>query len=289
MYFTELPDHTAPGFDEKAHFSRFGKQNIVFNAFSRESHCDEHVGCLSIKTVLSGQEWYGVGNQNIAVRPGQFLVLNDDQSYSCHIDKGEPTRTFSIFFQKEFAAAVFHDALLPDTALLDNPSPSGIRTPEFFQTLHPVDPHLNIKDHCPTEEHLVFLLHHLIRTYRSDAACVKHIKAVKPSTKKEIFKRLCIAKDYIHSFFEHPLHLQQLSAQACLSLPQLIRHFKSVFHQTPHQYLVTLRLRQASLWLKNTSMPVHEITWRCGFNDTSAFCRAFRSAYGLSPDRFRQS
>src|SRR6478736_5764344 len=68
MYFTSLPDHSNPLFDEQLHFSRFKKQNIIFNAPSKESHCDNHVGCLSFKTLLNGgEEWYGVNNRQLAV------------------------------------------------------------------------------------------------------------------------------------------------------------------------------------------------------------------------------
>src|SRR5689334_20754358 len=106
MYFTQLPDHSRPDFDEARHFSRFKKQNIVFNAVSTQAGCDNHIGCLSFKTVLKGEEWYGIDGRNIAVRPGQFLILNDDQPYSCHINKHTPARIISIFFKKEFASAV---------------------------------------------------------------------------------------------------------------------------------------------------------------------------------------
>ena len=49
MYFTQLPDHSRPDFDEDLHFSRFKKQNIVFNALSTQAGCDNHIGCLSFK------------------------------------------------------------------------------------------------------------------------------------------------------------------------------------------------------------------------------------------------
>jgi len=86
MYFTSLPDHRNPDFDEPAHFSRFQQQNIIFNAISNKSHCDRHVGCLSIKTVRGGEEHYGVGKRRLTIRPGQLLILNNDQEYSCRID-----------------------------------------------------------------------------------------------------------------------------------------------------------------------------------------------------------
>jgi AraC-like DNA-binding protein len=227
MYFTTLPDHSAPGFDEKAHFSRFSQQNVIFNAFSRESNCDNHVGCLSLKTVLSGEEWYKVDGRHVAIQPGQFLILNDNQDYSCQIKKGSGAQVLSLFFQKEFAA--------------------------------------------------------------SDRQLLRQVNAVKPSTKREIYKRLCVVKDILHSFFHEPLDLSELSTRACLSMPQLIRQFKSVFGRTPYQYLVDIRLRHAAELLKQSSVPVREIVWHCGFNDASAFGRAFKSAYGIPPEQFRQT
>jgi AraC family transcriptional regulator len=300
MYFTSLPDHTAPGFDEQAHFSRFSRQNMIFNAFSRESHCDNHVGCLSIKTVLSGEEWYRVDGLHLAVRPEQFLILNDDQNYSSHINNGDGAHILSVFFQKEFAASVFHDTLRAEHQLLDDPRDTRFSTPEFFQTLHTIEPDLastlsslvtqldiDSGDQCRTDEQLVFLLQFLVRTYRSDRQLLRRIDAVKTSTKREIYRRLCTARDILHSSFHEPLDLSQLSTLACLSTPQLIRHFKAVFGRTPYQYLVDIRLRHAAVSLKETSTPVTEITWLCGFNNPSAFCRAFRTAYGLSPGQFR--
>src|ERR1044071_9397760 len=67
MYFTRLPDHKAPGFNERLHFGNFQQHNIVFNAEAGRSHCDHHVGCLSIKTVLSGEEVYGFNGLEKAV------------------------------------------------------------------------------------------------------------------------------------------------------------------------------------------------------------------------------
>jgi transcriptional regulator GlxA family with amidase domain len=82
--------------------------------------------------------------------------------------------------------------------------------------------------------------------------------------------------------------LSAISNLACLSVPQLVRQFKFVFHATPHQYLVRIRLKRAAELLKLTNKPVHEITWKCGFENFSAFCRAFKSEYGVQPGHFRK-
>ena len=298
MYFTSLPDHSQPGFDEQLHFSRFKKNNIIFNAQAQAGHCDEHVGCLSIKTTLSGEEWYGIGNRKLVVRPGLFLILNDDQRYACHVKQAH---VLSIFFKKEFASSVFHDCRTKEESLLDNPFHASADCPEFFQTLHAMDNPLQLKlsslvatlerngfDSGAINEHLLFLLRHLIHVHSKETQHVMQVSAVKRGTQIEIYKRLCLAKDVLHSSFMDKLDIAEISSVACLSVPQLIRQFKSVFHCTPHQYLMRLRLQHAAERLAQTEEQVSTITWQSGFENTSAFCRAFKAAYGISPEAYRR-
>lgn len=298
MYFTSLPDHSQPGFNEQLHFGRFKKNNVIFNTSAQAGGCDEHVGCLSIKTTLSGEEWYGVGSRRLAVRPGTFLILNEYQRYSCHVKQA---RVLSIFFKKEFASSIFHDCQTKEEALLDNPFHASTDSPEFFQTLHAMDAPLRFKltslvaslerngyDADAANEHLLFLLRQLIQVHRMETAHVSQVSAVKRSTQIEIYKRLCKARDVLHSSFMGKLDITAISSAACLSVPQLIRQFKSVFHCTPHQYLMRLRLQQAAEHLIQTEDQVNSITLRSGFENTSAFCRAFKAAYGISPEGYRR-
>ena len=300
MYFTSLPDHSRPDFDEALHFSRFRQHNIIFNAISYRSHCDRHVGCLSLKRVLGGEEWYGVDRRSLVLRPGQFLLLNDDQEYSCRVDTAGALRAQSVFFRTDFVAAVFRDALYGEETLLDNPLETERRPLEFFQALNEMDPRLDRQldglmsaleeqgyDHEMVDERLVFLLQHLIRLHKKEVDTAGRVNAIRAATKKEIYKRVCIARDLLHSCFMDKPDLAVLSHQACLSTPQLIRQFKAVFHATPHQYLNRVRLAHAARLLADTAEPVHEITWKCGFENTSAFCRAFKAEYGVPPLHFR--
>jgi AraC family transcriptional regulator len=300
MYFTSLPDHTDPAFDERLHFSRFRRQNIVFDAISFRSFCDRHVGCLSIKRVLGGEERYGVDRRQLVLRPGRFLILNDNQEYSCRIDAAGEVRVQSVFFSTAFVGAVFRDNLYREEALLDDPFNFQKRSLEFFQAIHDTDPGLeaafqglvsalNRQGYVQpmVDERLVFILSHLIRRHKTEANDTDRVGALKAATRNEIHRRLCIARDHLHSTFMESLDLEELGQVSHLSTPQLIRQFKAVFHTTPYQYLVRLRLQHAAGLLRNSALPVHEITWRCGFENVSAFCRAFRAAYGAAPLKFR--
>jgi AraC family transcriptional regulator len=300
MYFTSLPDHKERGFDEQQHFGQFKNHNVIFNAVSKQSYCERHVGCLSIKTVVSGEEWYKINNRDIAVRPGQFLMLNDEQEYSCRIDGPAKTNTVSVFFNKAFSAAVFRDVSCSEETLLSTPFESEGKAPEFFQTLHNMDVRLAQKlqqllsmlDHSgydsdSVDEALTFMLHDLFRANKMELDAASRVSAIKPNTRKEIYKRLCIARDLMHSTFMYKPDLSLMSHAACLSTPQLVRQFKAVFQTTPHQYLTQIRLAHATRLLKRSSISVNEVTLACGFEDSSAFCRLFKREYGVSPMSYR--
>lgn len=298
MYLTALPDHSQPGFDEQKHFSMFGRRNIVVNAHTTKAGCDNHVGCLSIKTVSSGEEWYGVGGRSVAVRPGTFLLLNQGQNYSCRIDSS--VRTMSVFFGTDFARSVFHDYAIGIASGIDDPFNTGEQLPEFFQVLHlfdrPTQQQLRAlissldaygyKTNM-VDEHLVFLLRNLLNIHGKDVRASKNIEAQRASTQKEIYRRVCIARDMLHSYYGQDTSLRKIALASSLSVPQLVRQFQAAFGKTPHRYLIDVRLEEASRLLRSSSMQVAEISLLCGFEDASAFARAFRNRFKQSPSQFR--
>ena len=298
-YFSSLPDHKAPGFNERLHFEGFRHHNIVFNALARKSQCDSHVGCLSIKTVITGEETYEFNGLTKSVRPGQFLVLNNDQEYSSRIESAAKVRTLSVFFTKHFASEILRDVSQSEEGALSMPFDGAVYSPEFFQTLYPVEGAIRDRlgklvsdleqeaSYTNADEQLMFLLNDLLHIHHGAVKRSNNVKAIKPATRKEIYKRLCVAKDILHSTFMSEVELSTVSKMASMSVPQLIRQFKAVFNATPHQYLTRIRLGHAASLLKHSVQPVTDIALICGYQNTSAFCRSFKVAYGVAPLVFR--
>jgi len=85
-----------------------------------------------------------------------------------------------------------------------------------------------------------------------------------------------------------PLRLRTLAQRAGLSPFHFLRVFSRVLGVTPHQYLVSARLRRAAGLLADPARPVTEVAYEVGFGDLSNFVRTFRRASGASPGRFRQ-
>jgi AraC family transcriptional regulator len=297
LYFTSLPNHNDKRFNEQSHFAKFKEHNIVFNAITTKSFCEKHVGCLSIKTVWSGMEAYEFQGVQRNVTPGQFLILNNEQPYSSRIDSSENVQSLSVFFTNEFSASVFHDARSHEETLLDNFDHHTTDIPDFFQALYSTDPVLqtmlrNLSTETMSigeiDEQLIFVLRHLLTIHRSEVSRSQNVEAVKALTRKEIYRRLCVARDVLHSSYMNDLDLSTISREASLSVPQLVRQFKATFNATPHHYLRTIRLERAAVQLKTTREPVQNIALNNGFENFSAFCRAFRKEFGLTPLMLRR-
>ncbi|MEL0168026.1 MAG: AraC family transcriptional regulator [Pseudomonadaceae bacterium] len=92
---------------------------------------------------------------------------------------------------------------------------------------------------------------------------------------------------YVTANLDHPISVAALAAQVCVSSS----HFHALFREstgvTPHQYVLTLRLREASRLLQETELPVAEVASRCGFSSQSALTHAVRRQWGQTPRSLR--
>lgn len=95
------------------------------------------------------------------------------------------------------------------------------------------------------------------------------------------------AKDYMHRHAADDISLIQLAEYCNVSPFHFSRLFKTFTATSPHQYLVTLRLKNAELLLRDTTQPIADIAFTSGFNSIEHFTIAFRQKYGYPPARFR--
>ncbi|MDX6288855.1 MAG: hypothetical protein QOH42_654 [Blastocatellia bacterium] len=90
-------------------------------------------------------------------------------------------------------------------------------------------------------------------------------------------------------YLDQPLSLHDLARSVNLSPWRLSHLFKTETRTPPLQYLRTLRMQQAKILLETTFLSVKQIMTEVGVRDGSHFVRDFKTTYGLSPTRYRQS
>ena len=86
---------------------------------------------------------------------------------------------------------------------------------------------------------------------------------------------------------EEPIELCDLAEFAGISRRQLERLFHNYLDCTPSRYYLKLRLERAKQLLKQTTMPIIEISAACGFVSTPHFSRCYRKYMNQSPRQER--
>lgn len=102
------------------------------------------------------------------------------------------------------------------------------------------------------------------------------------------FHRIEPALRHIHARFREPLATADLAALVHLSERQFVRLFRHLLGVPPMRYVVSQRLLEACRELVATDHPAGTIALDCGFYDQSAFTRAFRARFGLTPAAYRR-
>ncbi|MFC4601459.1 AraC family transcriptional regulator [Cohnella hongkongensis] len=72
------------------------------------------------------------------------------------------------------------------------------------------------------------------------------------------------------------------------SAPHFHRLFKEQTGLSPLEYATKLRMEKGARLLLGTDLPVKEISYACGYEDSKYFSRLFRQREGMSPSQYRE-
>ncbi len=93
---------------------------------------------------------------------------------------------------------------------------------------------------------------------------------------------------YIMTYYDKKIDTQEL-ADICFTHPShLSRKFKQETDMTITSYQQMVRIRQAKHLLANEIIPIEEIAWMVGYEDSSYFSRVFKRDTGYTPTQYRE-
>lgn len=99
--------------------------------------------------------------------------------------------------------------------------------------------------------------------------------------------RLNRVLEFIDSNLSDNLELGVLAEVAGVNLYHFARAFKQSTGETPHQYVLRMRIEQAKELLRRPEASVVEASARTGFVDQSHFSKVFRRIVGIAPSEYR--
>ncbi len=257
----------------------------------------ETINGFSIHTVFNGNKEYLLGRRNVSIYPGDFLIVNSGTSHSGCLDPKSPVSAFSIELKPAFVnnyqsvLANSTEKLLDDLGLQDEQQkwcPDNIypfKGDMKYNIMHLKSYMDNeVEDDLLLHEHLFRCLIDFSKVYQSEVLMkAEKLKFSSSSTRKEVYKRLAIARDYILSNYNKAISLEDIARISCLSVNHLLRTFKDAFNQTPFQFLTMIRLERAQYMLRTSSSTVRNISMEVGFGCPSAFIRAYKRTYRSTP------
>ena len=105
--------------------------------------------------------------------------------------------------------------------------------------------------------------------------------------RRQTLRRLLRVRHLVWADAGARLDVARLADSANYSACHLIRVHREAFGETPTEYASRLRLQRAWQAVCTTPSPVCEISEALGFESQSAFCRAFKKAFGMTTGQAR--
>jgi len=100
--------------------------------------------------------------------------------------------------------------------------------------------------------------------------------------------RLRRITDLVHARLEDELGLDEMAQSVGLSTAHFARMFRKSTGETPHQFVLRLRLERAKAMLRAPDARILDVAVACGFKTQQHFAQVFRDVCGISPTGYRQ-
>ena len=92
---------------------------------------------------------------------------------------------------------------------------------------------------------------------------------------------------YISNHYNENISLEMLAKNTTMSVPTLMRLFKTAIGTSPANFITLQRISRAKILLANTNMSITVIANETGFFDNAHFTRTFKKITGMSPTEYR--
>ena len=176
--------------------------------------------------------------------------------------------------------------------------PGGIPLDAMFDFPFHVDRETSEQLAGPIEElrHLseVHTIAAAVRKNQLGFTCLHHlVPLLQPRKNLEGFYRLSPQLlpllDYINRHLRQSISIAEITRHGHLSRAGLNRLFAAALNTPPYHYILRLRLEQIAECLRNSSASIGEIAEKFNYPNQFLLSRQFKSQYGMSPQRYRQT
>ena len=253
---------------------------------------------FGIKYVLNGLESYHVNGRTFNLNAGDYLLCNAKAEGNIFVDSKEAVEGICIDISQDLLSEVVASHRRPDTWTPDLNLDSYFMTGSFMEfqqhdsktqlgkMLHNLG---NIIQENPHADYLFYnefyykLAEHVVADCMPIYKQLQSIGSIKIGTKKELYKRLSIGKEFMDQYFACHIGIDQVAKEAQISQYHFFRLFKNVYGISPYQYIKQKRMILAKEYVDRKEMTISEIAQEIGYSDIFSMSKAYKQYYGFAP------
>ena len=238
-----------------------------------------------IVLLLSGRVDYLVEDKSYALRPWEVLLVKHHAIHKALIDRSEPYERIIVYLDRQYFDRALPQARLMDcfeTADRDGRYllvPDQGQRAELAETLMAFERAREDSRFGSEAMRDTLMMQVLIQIGRMAPAPAEGHLQTDPKIRQVL--------SYINEHLSEPLDVEQLSEQVYLSRYHFMRLFKAQTGSTVHAYIRQKRLLWAARLIRE-GVPAGKAAADSGFGDYSAFHRAFRDSFGISPAELKK-
>lgn len=111
------------------------------------------------------------------------------------------------------------------------------------------------------------------------------VKAARFHADKNYISR---AREYMLAYYSANIKIEDICKEVHLSPYYFVRMFKEKTGQSPHEFLMSVRMTKAVEMLKNGDYSIEEIARFCGFVNSGHFSTYFKKKLGMPPSLYKK-
>lgn len=224
---------------------------------------------------FGGNGCFKVEGNPYHLESGDVLIISPKESHYIDIESGTPYTRLAVHFDKKLFEAIDINGKLTAPFLeheighFNRYKNADFETNDYMHYIHNL-----IK---PAEDRRLQIVSNLLPLLNEISIAYK--------TKKDDSQNNSLDYQiirYINYNLFNQITLDSLCKEFYISKPQLCRIFKAATGSTVWDYITVKRLVAARTLIEDGQSPTTAAT-ECGFNDYSAFYRAYKKKYGTSP------
>ncbi|HHQ6535571.1 TPA: AraC family transcriptional regulator [Serratia fonticola] len=248
------------------------------NVFAAEVYyCEPHWhSAPELICILSGEFSVTLGHATSVASAGSMLYINPDEIHSL-----EARAPNSQLLTIQFSPHLFDET---------HPAPLMFNQGEHASEQQISNAVIALLDNLVTAQPSftrIALVYHLLGTLA--AAAPNQADQQQVGVRKKDQQLVKYGIEFINQHFDDELNLATIAEHAGVSYHHFSRIFKKISGYNFKEYLTMIRINKAKLLLKDTTIPITDISYTCGFSGHKQLIFAFNKYCRMTPTEFRKS